>query len=160
MRPTLIDEWDEREILKEWDWNIADAKLPSIESLVSEISVNAANVFLDQIKNELGVEVYINEDPYRIDLSVNLFGSYYAHFDITNALEKAALKSFNLGGRKMWISEFDPLRATANHLRLVADAIDARIAEEMKRGTLDQQMGMSYEEWIAAGKPDIHGAGT
>jgi hypothetical protein len=160
MKPSNIDEWDEREILKAWDWNVADANLPSINTLVSEISTNAANVFLDQIRDEIRANIYINEDPYRIDLSVNLFGGYFVHFDISDAISKAAFELFYVCGRKMWASELEPPKAAAHHLRLVADAIDARVAEEMKRGTLDEQMGMTYQEWEAAGKPDIQSAGT
>jgi hypothetical protein len=145
-KPMRIEEGAERELLKEWEW---DHDLVQLDSA----AVRGANVLLDQIKQD--AEMFLYADDANVTAQITLFGEYYLVFDITDDLKALAEDDMSNYGRLPWEFEFQDRRALSSLFKSIAAEIDNSIDKLRENGTLDQKLGMSYEEWAAAGKPPI-----
>lgn len=142
-----VDEGNERELLKDWEWGHDVTPL-------DKAALNGANVVLDQIKADASIFLYADNGD-RIKATVNLFGDYFLVFDITEDLKELASEDDISQVRKVWECEIQDKKNLSDLFHSLGHAVDKVIEKIRANGTLDEQMGMSHEEWEAAGKPDI-----
>jgi hypothetical protein len=118
MKPVRIEENGEREGFAKWVWTSESDQTPTIEALISEISINAASDVLDQIKSDLSasVDIYGGE----VLLSVNVFAEVYAHFNLSKMLADVDEDDF-------LSDDPDGLLALSNALRQLAARIDDKL---------------------------------
>ncbi len=145
-KPMRIEEGEEREILKEWEWDHDTAPM-------DQIAILGAETLLDQIKQDC--VMFITADNGTIQGTVNPFGECYFVFDLTDQLKELPGSIDDIHTRKLWQSEIEDLRQIAKLFRSITDDIERRVATQEGRGALDDQIGMNYDEWEAAGQPPI-----
>jgi hypothetical protein len=139
-RPERIEEGQERELLKEWDW---DHDTRSLDSS----AIRGANVLLDQIKSD--AQLFLTaDDGNAVECTVNLFGEYFLTFDITQELKELADSHLDWkDARKAWECELADRKALADMFKTIAADIEGRCEKARMKGTLDEQYGMGYDEW-------------
>lgn len=86
MKPTVIEDENARKELVEWNWNYDE--IPELNKVLSHVSINAANIVFNEIKEDLELNIYLR-DGDNPEIGIILIYDYGVYFDLFKSLEDA-----------------------------------------------------------------------